>query len=980
MRCGSGSGTNLEIFRGVTIDLLSPRHSAPPKTEAAHQTAKIISPQVLRSTIRVKSISLKARLLSSTRRYSEYRNMAQADAQYRLNDHVKPIHYALCVKTDLNATPDPLFEGTAEIDLSILEDTDQITFHAAPTLEILKVVYQTGSKSAEEIKSIERDEKFERCTLKINHKLSAGSEVKLGIVYKGILEGSMMGYYRSTYLVDGKKGFYGLTQFEPTAARRAFPCWDEPAIKATVQVSQITREGTTALTNTSEISQEPSDGKFPETSLLSANLLEGIGGKSESKDWVLTKFEPTPKISSYLVAWANGPFCSKESHYISPLTGKKIPLRVFATAEHAHQTQLLLDTTAKILPVYEKIFDIPYPLSKLDTLVASDFDAGAMENWGLITCRTSVGLFDDASGIAAQKRVVTVQSHEVAHQWFGNIVTMSWWQELWLNEAFATLMGELVIIAEVEPDWHAEDDFINAHLSRALNLDAKRSSHAVEVPCPNPEMINQIFDAISYSKGASILKMLANFVGNEKFLHGVSLYLKAHLYGNGTTKDLWAGIAKATGQDINKIMSNWTGKVGFPVLTVVEETDGIKISQKRFLSTGDPTPEEDETLWFVPLEIKVVDQSGKVTVKHDALDCQREAKVAIPSAQSTTYKLNADTCGVYRVCYPAERLEKLGKEISKPESTFSVADKMGLIQDAIVLAQAGYSSTSSALDILFPLGGERNYLVWSEITSALDSVSSILWEEDQQVIDGFAKFQRQLVSSLAEEIGFDTLPTDDQDRIQLRVLILGAAARADDPKVLSEIKSRFAKFIEDPNANKSVIPADLRTLVFHSAVNQGGEKEYEAVLKVYHNPSNPSDKIAAMVALCAPKLPQLISRTFDFILNGEVKQQDFMYFFAGLAKNRVSRRDMYKFVQDNLDELLVRFKGNFSIGRLIQYSFDRFTTEADRESVVEFFKDKDTSIYQSALAQGLDTVKSNASWLSRDKQIIIDWLKTKQFL
>ncbi|KAI9606987.1 hypothetical protein KEM48_001678 [Puccinia striiformis f. sp. tritici PST-130] len=957
MRCGSGSGTNLEIFRGVTIDLLSPRHSAPPKTEAAHQTAKIISPQVLRSTIRVKSISLKARLLSSTRRYSEYRNMAQADAQYRLNDHVKPIHYALCVKTDLNATPDPLFEGTAEIDLSILEDTDQITFHAAPTLEILKVVYQTGSKSAEEIKSIERDEKFERCTLKINHKLSAGSEVKLGIVYKGILEGSMMGYYRSTYLVDGKKGFYGLTQFEPTAARRAFPCWDEPAIKATVQVSQITREGTTALTNTSEISQEPSDGKFPETSLLSANLLEGIGGKSESKDWVLTKFEPTPKISSYLVAWAN------ESLHQS-IDWQKIPLRVFATAEHAHQTQLLLDTTAKILPVYEKIFDIPYPLSKLDTLVASDFDAGAMENWGLITCRTSVGLFDDASGIAAQKRVVTVQSHEVAHQWFGNIVTMSWWQELWLNEAFATLMGELVIIAEVEPDWHAEDDFINAHLSRALNLDAKRSSHAVEVPCPNPEMINQIFDAISYSKGASILK--------------ISLYLKAHLYGNGTTKDLWAGIAKATGQDINKIMSNWTGKVGFPVLTVVEETDGIKISQKRFLSTGDPTVRIYETLWFVPLEIKVVDQSGKVTVKHDALDCQREAKVAIPSAQSTTYKLNADTCGVYRVCYPAERLEKLGKEISKPESTFSVADKMGLIQDAIVLAQAGYSSTSNHLS----LGFRFQYIMGGRSTS----------------YRRFAKFQRQLVSSLAEEIGFDTLPTDDQDRIQLRVLILGAAAEQMIPsRVLSEIKSRFAKFIEDPNANKSVIPADLRTLVFHSAVNQGGEKEYEAVLKVYHNPSNPSDKIAAMVALCAPSSLNLYLvlcelRTSpltkfcsylhlnDFILNGEVKQQDFMYFFAGLAKNRVSRRDMYKFVQDNLDELLVRFKGNFSIGRLIQYSFDRFTTEADRESVVEFFKDKDTSIYQSALAQGLDTVKSNASWLSRDKQIIIDWLKTKQFL
>lgn len=911
----------------------------------------------------------------------------QSDAKYRLNGQVRPTHYQLCVKTDLNATPSPVFEGTAEIDLEIVEETDRITFHAASTLEILKIVYQSRQLSSSSfnhpqlIQNIERDEKFERCTVKIDGQhLPVGSQARLGIVYKGILEGSMMGYYKSSYEFEGKKGFYGLTQFEPTAARRAFPCWDEPAIKATVQITQITRQGTTALSNTAAISSDVSDGKFPETALLTSDVLEGIGAASSSTDWSITKFEPTPKVSSYLVAWANGPFCSKESHYTSPLTQKKIPLRVFATAEHAHQTQLLLDTTARILPVYEKIFDIPYPLSKLDTLVASDFDAGAMENWGLITCRTSVGLFDDASGIAAQKRVVSVQSHEVAHQWFGNIVTMSWWQELWLNEAFATLMGELVIISEIEPNWHAEDDFINAHLSRALDLDGKRSSHAVEVPCPNPEMINQIFDAISYSKGASILKMLANFVGKEKFLHGVSLYLKAHLYGNGTTQDLWAGITQATGQDISKIMSNWTGKIGFPVLTVVEESDGLKVSQKRFLSTGDPTPEEDQTLWFVPLEIKVVDDSGQVTVKHDALDCKREVKVSLPNPHSTTYKLNGDTCGVYRVCYPAERLEKLGKEISRPTSSFSVADKMGLIQDAIVLAQAGYSSTSSALDILAPLGGERNYLVWSEITSALDSISNILWEEDAQVVEGFNKFQRTLVSPLAEEIGFETLSSDDQDRIQLRVKILGAAARAGDPKVLSEIQNRFQKFVDDPSASKSVISADLRSLVFSYAVKQGGEKEYEAVLEVYRKPSNPTDKIAAMIALCSSKQPQLIKRTFDFVLSGEVKEQDFMYFFASLAKNRISRRDMWQFVQDNLDDLLVRFKGNFSIGRLIQYSFDQFTSEKDRESVIEFFKDKDTTIYQSALAQGLDTVKSNSAWFSRARPSILDWLKSKGFL
>ncbi|MBW0464711.1 hypothetical protein O181_004426 [Austropuccinia psidii MF-1] len=909
--------------------------------------------------------------------------MIAGDAKYRLAEHAKPKHYALCVKTDLDATPCPTFEAVAEIDIIILDDTDQVTFHLSPALEIVRAVLQSPSHNqaqVELVKSITRDEKFERCTISLSAKLAAGSEAKIGIVYKGVLEGSMMGYYKSSFEFEGKKGFYGLTQFEPTAARRAFPCWDEPAIKATVQLSQITKKGTIALANTSPESSEPSSGQFPPTNLLTQELLEGVGKASETNDWVLTRFEPTPKISSYLVAWANGPFHFKESHYISPLTKQKIPLRVFATAEHAHQTQLLLDTTARILPVYEKIFDIPYPLSKLDTLVASDFDAGAMENWGLITCRTSVGLFDDASGIAAQKRVVTVQSHEVAHQWFGNIVTMSWWQELWLNEAFATLMGELVVISEIEPDWHAEDDFINAHLSRALSLDAKRSSHAVEVPCPDPEMINQIFDAISYSKGASILKMLANFVGMKKFLHGVSLYLKAHLYGNGTTKDLWAGISKATGQDIDKIMSDWTAKIGFPVLTVVEDSEGLTITQNRFLSTGDPKPEEDETLWFVPLEIKVVDESGNIHVRHDVLDAQREVKISFPNLQNSTYKLNADTCGVYRVNYPAARLRKLGHEISKPLSSFNIADKMGLIQDAFFLAQAGYSSTSSALDILHPLGEEKNHLVWSEIATALDSVSNILWEETQEVIDGFDGFQRKLVSKLANEIGFDNQASDNQDRIELRVKILAIAARSGDPTVLQEIRARFEKFFENPSSTNPAIPVDLRNLVFAHAVKQGGVKEYENVLKVYRKPNNPSDKIAAMCALCATKDPSLLKRTFDFILGGEVKEQDFMYFFASLSKNRASRRDMWKFVELNLAELLKRFKGNFSIGRLIQYSFDQFTTDKDRLEVEGFFKGKDCSIFQSALAQGLDTVKSNAAWLSRDKGKIIDWLKSHQYV
>ncbi|KAG0149414.1 hypothetical protein CROQUDRAFT_74268 [Cronartium quercuum f. sp. fusiforme G11] len=893
------------------------------------------------------------------------------DSKYRLSDQVKPIHYDLTIRTDLESNP-PTFQGVAQIELNILNETDTITFHAAPSLSILAVLIES-----EPAKSISFDQKTERCHASFSKSFPTNSKISLGVIFKAELEGSMMGYYRSTYEFEGKKGFYGLTQFEPTAARRAFPCWDEPAIKATVQISLITRNNTVPLANTSPISSEPSDGTFPTTNLINAPHLEILGYSQKSneiKDWVLTKFEATPKVSTYLVAWANGPFQFIEGSYKSPLTQKIIPLRVFSTGEHIHQTNLLLNTTSRILPVYEKIFDIPYPLSKLDTLIASDFDAGAMENWGLITCRTSVGLFDESSGISAKKRVVSTQSHEVAHQWFGNIVTMSWWEELWLNEAFATLMGELVVIDEIEPGWHASEDFINVHLSRALSLDSKRSSHPVEVPCPDPEMINQIFDAISYSKGASILKMLANYVGQEKFLMGVSLYLKAHLYGNGTTKDLWAGIAKATGKDIEKLMSNWTAKIGFPVLTVVETDSGLKVTQNRFLSTGDPSPEEDETLWHVPLEIKVVGSDGRVRVKHDIMEAEREVSVELSSVKETIYKLNADTCGVYRVRYPAERLKALGVEIAKPESVFTVADRMGLIQDGFELAQSGHGSTVAALELVRPLAREPSYLVWSEILAGASAVAGLLWEQAPKVVDGFDAFRRTLVGPLAKQIGFEPVPGEGEDQIQLRVKVLSAAAAAKDEGVLSEVKRRFAQSDSKP------IPADLRMVVWTNAVKHGGVEEYEKVLSIYRNPSNPSDKISAMMALSAPLKDELVERSLKFILSGEVKEQDFMYFFTGLSRNKASRRKLWCFLQDNFDELMKRFKGNFSVGRLIGLAFGSFTSAEDAIEVEKFFEDKDCSCFKSALAQGLEKVKSLSKWLDRDLSEIEKWLETQGFI
>ncbi|EPQ29163.1 uncharacterized protein PFL1_03450 [Pseudozyma flocculosa PF-1] len=721
-----------------------------------------------------------------------------------------------------------------------------------------------------------------------------------------------------------------------------------------------------------------------DTSKLEAGKTEGKTEASTASDeWTLTEFATTPKVSTYLVAWANGPFVSIESSYTSPLTGKVIPMKVYTTPEYIHQAQYALDVKVKVLPEYERVFDVAYPLPKLDTLVASDFDAGAMENWGLITGRTSVYLYDpEKSGLQGQKRTAGVQSHEVAHQWFGNIATLNWWDNLWLNEAFATLMGEVVILDRCFPEWESASEFINMHLDRALDLDGKRSSHPIEVPLQGENVedaINQVFDAISYSKGASVLRMLSNMIGEDVFLKGVSIYLKKHLYSNAVTKDLWDGISESSGKDIASIMANWILKQGFPVLSVTEEGDSLKIKQNRFLSTGDPSADEDQTLWYVPLMLKKVGADGKVTTDRELyLKSEREVTVPLQDAQNANYKLNAETVGVYRVAYSPERLAKLGAEAAKRDGAFSLEDRVGLVGDAFTLAKAGYGKTSGGLSLAKALREDPSYLVNAAVSGHLASLASVWWEQDQAVRDAIDRFRVDIFGPTAKRLGFEFGKDDSPDLKQLRAVAISVAASAGDEWTLSEVKKRFGALMA--NGDDSQIHPDLLRTVFAQAVKHGGEKEYETVLGVYRKPETPSHKIAAMFALCFTQDEALLKRTIEFPFSGEVKEQDFMYFFSALSANPKGRRAMWESTKAKYDELSRRFAGNFSLSRLIESSFNALSTNEDADDVERFFKGKDVSKFSMGLSQGLDAVRANARWVQRDAEDVKAWLRDNQYL
>ena len=607
---------------------------------------------------------------------------------------------------------------------------------------------------------------------------------------------------------------------------------------------------------------------------------------------------------------------------------------------------------------------------------ASDFDAGAMENAGLITGRTSVYLYDpEKSGLAGQKRTAGVQSHEIAHQWFGNLATLAWWTQLWLNESFATLMGEVIILDMCFPEWNSASEFITNHLNRALDLDGKRSSHPIEVPLEGEDVesaINQIFDAISYSKGASVLRMLSQMLGQETFLKGVANYIAKHKFGNAETVDLWNAISEVCGSDVSKIMESWVLKQGFPVLTVAEDADGISIKQNRFLL--ELQPEEDKTLWHVPLMLKRADG----TVDRELVLSEREKKVPLKGANEAVWKLNAGTIGVYRVAYTPERLAKLGAEAAKKEgSRFTLEDRVGLVSDSFVLAQAGYAKTSGALTLMKALREDSTYLVNSAMATSLADLASAWYEEPQGVQDAIDRYRADIFGPAAKKLGFEFPSSDSAETRQLRSTVIGAAASAGDDWVVKTMQANFKPLLT--NGDDSKIHPDLLQATMRTAVKYGGRAEYEAVIKVYEQPDTPGHKIAAMLAMGASRDEAVLKSTIDFMYK-KVKEQDMMYYFAALASNPASRRLLWASTKDHYDELITRFAGNFTLSRLIEYSIKQFASKKDYDDIQRFFAEKDNKKYRTGLDQGLDAVRARDYWVQHDAQDVSAWLKKEGYL
>ncbi|RDW81295.1 M1 family metallopeptidase [Aspergillus mulundensis] len=857
-----------------------------------------------------------------------------------LPTNVKPLHYDLTLEPNFETFK---YEGTVVIDLQVNEDTTSIALNSTE-IDIHTATISSNGSVVNSSPEILFNKDKQEATIKFPETVPAGSTAQLKLTFTGTLNDNMAGFYRSSYKTpQGETKYIASTQMEPTDARRAFPCFDEPALKAKFTVSLIADKSMTCLGNMDVASEQDIEG----------------GRK-------IVKFNTSPVMSTYLVAFIVG-----HLNYIET-KNFRVPIRVYATPDQdIEHGRFSLELAAKTLAFYEKAFDNEFPLPKMDMVAVPDFSAGAMENWGLITYRIVDVLLDEKTSSASRKeRIAETVQHELAHQWFGNLVTMDFWDGLWLNEGFATWMS-WYSCNSFYPEWKVWQTYVIDNLQSALSLDSLRSSHPIEVPVKRADEINQIFDAISYSKGSSVLRMISKYLGEDVFLQGVRNYIKQHAYGNTQTGDLWSALANASGKPVEEVMDIWTKNVGFPVVTVSEnaQSSSIKVKQNRFLRTGDVRPEEDKTIFPIMLGLRT-----KQGIDEDTLLSEREGEFKVPDLDF--YKLNADHSAIYRTSYTPERLTKLGE--AAKAGLLTVEDRAGMIADAGALAASGYQSTSGLLSLLAGFDSEPEFVVWNEILTRIGALRAAWIFEDKQTKDALEAFQRSLVSDKAHTLGWEFSENDGHIIQQFKALLFSAAGSAGDKKIVQAAQDMFQRFAA---GDVSAIHPNIRGSVFSIVLKHGGKKEYEVVYDRFRNAPTSDEKTTALRCLGAAEDPELIQRTLGLALGDEVKNQDIYMPLGGLRTHAPGIDARWAWVKANWDTLYQRLPpGLGMLGTVVQICTASFCTEAQLKDVQDFFANKDTKGYDRAIEQSLDAIRAKVSWVQRDSADVGSWLKTKGYL
>ena len=853
---------------------------------------------------------------------------------------VRPIRYDLTLAPRLD---DFAFRGEETVDIEVLEPTTRITLNCVTlTIRSCRVVLPDGSTRTPTDTSLMAEE--ETVTFTFREPLPEG-QAKIRIEFTGELNDRLRGFYRSKYTdQNGEERYLATTQFEATDARRAFPCWDEPGLKASFQVTLLIPSDLAAVSN------------MP----IAAETEASPGLKRVT-------FAETPVMSTYLLAFVVGDLRAIEQ----PASDGTL-VRVWATAGKEEQGRFALEVSVKLLAYFNEYFGIPYPLEKLDHLAIPDFAAGAMENWGAITYRENAVLVDPQNSSAVtRQRVAGIVAHEMAHMWFGDLVTMAWWNDLWLNESFASWVGDKAV-DHLFPEWEMWTQFVSEDTNSALSMDGLQNSHPIEQQVNNPAEIGELFDAISYSKGGSILRMLERFLGPETFRQGLHGYLDRHQYGNALTRDLWNVLGEVSGQPVAAIMDTWVKQTGYPVVNVEtnrgEEGIEVTASQNRFVYEHVSNPDAAyDTLWAVPLSVRTGGDAQSTSVLMDG----RQAKVRLTAlrgreAREGWIKVNPEQTGFYRVNYSSKDWGRLRPAIE--ELLLPPADRLGIQNDAYALSKAGFLPVTQFLALAQAYVNETNAYVWADLAANLGNLDTLLASEPYY--PRFQALARGIFHPAGQRAGWDARHGEGHLDTLMRSTVLMELGDYGDEDSLAEASSRFGNYPGNPD---SVHP-DIRRVVLGLAAKRGVRSTYDTMWELQKSATLEEERLRLLMALTQFQHPELLGETLRRSLSPDVRVHNTIALITGVASNRKGLDLAWEFLKANWQEFDRRYgEGGFALMRLVGFT-SRFSTQEKLDDVESFFEANPAPAAEGTIRRSLERIKLNIAWLDRNGKELSDWL------
>ena len=835
--------------------------------------------------------------------------MEETEERYRLPRAVVPWRYDLTLEPDLDAGT---FDGAVAVAIEVVEPVTEIVLNANE-LRLGDATLKGTDGRTIEVSKILIDADAERAIVDLAETAEPG-EWTLTISFRGELNPRLTGFYRSTYQDgDGTAQVIGTTHFEATDARRAFPCWDEPDLKAVFAITLVVKEGLAAVSNGPEVDRESLDG-----------------GRMR------IRFADTMKMSTYLAAWVVG-----RLELSDPADARGVPVRIVHVPGKGHLTSFAIDASVHSLNWFADYYGIAYPEAKLDNVAIPDFAQGAMENVGCVTYREQVLLIDPArSTQEEQLGVAETVAHELAHMWFGDLVTMRWWNGIWLNEAFATFMSMLAV-DDFRPDWEIWNMFARDR-TNAFEVDALESTRPIEYEVRSPDDASGMFDTLTYVKGGAVLRMLEQWLGAERFRDGIRRYLQKHAFGNTETHDLWDALEEETGEPVRRVMDAWIFQPGYPAVSVALDGDQVRFTQRRFI----PSRDGDDTTWPVPLMVRQVagdqERVDRILIEAEGAELELLSPDAVVVA-------NAGSASFVRIWYDDELRSRV---VARALDVLSPIERYGLVDDGWAAVVAGKASADSFLDLVEGFKDETDLRVWQAILGGLGWLDRFVEGEPRERLRAFV---RDLVRPALARLGWEASEGEsDLTRALRGQLVQSLAVLGADPETLAQCRELELEGQGDPQLLQAAVEA---------VAAEGTAEDLDLYLQRYRDATTPQEEERYLFATSRFPGEAEVERVLSSAMSDDVRTQDGPYLLARATTNRRQGPKVWRFIATRWDEMQDRFAASNIIGLAsgIRYLTDREVVD----EVDAFFREHDIPQNHLMLQQGLERMRVAAKLRER---------------